>query len=76
VKFTNGNTLPYQAVGLMASAQTKCRRFQSFCTSGGDGKTRIQVRLENETVWLTQQMMADLSKRQSEHQPLFQKSQA
>jgi hypothetical protein len=25
-----------------------------------DGKTRIQVRLEDETVWLTQQMMADL----------------
>jgi len=25
-----------------------------------DGKTRIQVRLENETVWLTQADMADL----------------
>ena len=25
-----------------------------------DGQTRIQVRLQNETVWLTQQMMADL----------------
>ena len=25
-----------------------------------DGKTRLEVRLENETVWLTQQLMADL----------------
>lgn len=25
-----------------------------------DGKTRLQVRMENETVWLTQQLMADL----------------
>lgn len=25
-----------------------------------DGRTRIQVRLENETVWLTQKLMADL----------------
>ncbi len=25
-----------------------------------DGKTRIQTRMQNETVWLTQQMMADL----------------
>ncbi len=26
----------------------------------GDGRNRIEVRLENETVWLTQQFMADL----------------
>lgn len=26
----------------------------------GDGKTHIEVRLENETLWLTQQQMADL----------------
>jgi len=25
-----------------------------------DGKVKIDVRLENETVWLTQQLMADL----------------
>jgi len=25
-----------------------------------DGRTRIQVRMENETVWLTQKLMADL----------------
>jgi hypothetical protein len=25
-----------------------------------DGQTRIEVRLENETVWLTQRLMADL----------------
>ncbi len=25
-----------------------------------DGKTRLQVRLENETVWLTQKLMAEL----------------
>ena len=25
-----------------------------------DGSTRIKVRLENETVWLTQQLMAEL----------------
>ena len=25
-----------------------------------DGRTRIQVRLENETVWLTQKLMAEL----------------
>ena len=25
-----------------------------------DGRSRIEVRLENETVWLTQQLMADL----------------
>ncbi len=26
----------------------------------GDGRNRIEVRLENETVWLTQQLMAEL----------------
>jgi hypothetical protein len=26
----------------------------------GDGRSRIEVRLENETVWLTQQLMAEL----------------
>ncbi|MFA5187466.1 MAG: hypothetical protein WC551_13385, partial [Patescibacteria group bacterium] len=25
-----------------------------------DGRNRVEVRLENETVWLTQQLMADL----------------
>ena len=25
-----------------------------------DGRSRIEVRLENETVWLTQQLMAEL----------------
>ena len=26
----------------------------------GDNRTRIEVRLENETVWLTQKLMAEL----------------
>jgi hypothetical protein len=30
-----------------------------------DGKTQIQTRLENETVWLTQEQMAELFQRES-----------
>ena len=35
-----------------------------------DGRSRIEVRLENETVWLTQQLMAELFKRRrvAQHQ--------
>jgi len=32
-----------------------CRIYQTE-----DGRTRIQVRLEDETVWLTQKLMAEL----------------
>jgi hypothetical protein len=33
---------------------------QFLVYQSGDGQTRIEVRLDNETVWLTQQQMADL----------------
>ena len=33
---------------------------QFLVYSAEDGRTKIEVRLENETVWLTQQHMADL----------------
>ncbi|MEK9133559.1 MAG: hydroxyacid dehydrogenase, partial [Pseudomonadota bacterium] len=33
---------------------------QFLVYSAEDGRTKIEVRLENETVWLTQQQMADL----------------
>ena len=37
-----------------------------------DGQVKIDVRLEDETVWLTQQLMADLfQSSQAEHQPAY-----
>jgi hypothetical protein len=38
----------------------KAPRSDIFLYQTEDGRTRIQVRLENETVWLTQKMMAEL----------------
>ena len=33
-----------------------------------DGRSRIQVRLEGETVWITQRLMAELYQNQTDHQ--------
>ena len=44
----------------MTNLPDKSPRSEIILYQTEDGKTRLQVRLENETVWLTQSQMADL----------------
>jgi len=44
----------------MTHLPTKATRSELLIYQTGDGRTRIQVRLEDETVWLTQKLMAEL----------------
>ena len=44
----------------MTDLPDKSPRSELLIYQTEDGKTRLQVRLENETVWLTQKMMAEL----------------
>ena len=44
----------------MTSFQEKPNRSEIMLYQSEDGKTRIEVRLKEETVWLTQKMMAEL----------------
>jgi hypothetical protein len=46
--------------GNMSASQEPNPKGQSLVYSMKDGRMKIEVRLENETVWLTQQHMADL----------------
>ena len=44
----------------MTNLQEKPNRSEIMLYQSVDGKTRIDVRLKEETVWLTQKMMAEL----------------
>ena len=44
----------------MTDSVTKPIRSEIVLYQTEDGKTRIEVRLENETAWLTQNQMAEL----------------
>ena len=44
----------------MTNLQEKPNRSEIMLYQSEDGKTRIEVRLKEETVWLTQKMMAEL----------------
>jgi len=44
----------------MAELPGKAKQGELLLYQTEDGKTRLQVRLEDETVWLTQSQMADL----------------
>jgi len=44
----------------MTTLPTESSRSEILIYQTDDGKTRIEVRLENETVWLSQKLMAEL----------------
>jgi hypothetical protein len=57
----NGDELlPVAGGGFMTDIMDKPSRSEIFLYQTEDGKTRLEVRLENETVWLTQNQMAEL----------------
>ena len=50
----------------MTNLPDKSPRSELLIYQTEDGKTRIQVRLENETAWLTQSQMGELFQTQSQ----------